>query len=426
MQNKKKYDFVFWSHVSNGIERCLPLMVSLKEKGARPLMFYQNYNYRDGLSRAQMKIVQAYGLDVMDYSFFMRKDIILKTISLFVEFFKYLKCAFLRNKCIGLRSKLLKLKMTEKFIREMLTGLSPAIGFFDTISLVKYVDYPYGSYYIKKISDELGIKSFDIFNGLPCYPLELEQKQLNFDRYYVPHEHERQKYYAEHIEKDTPILVFGDPRYDTNWKKSIKRVFSEDVRKNIGQMGVSSKTRILYICPNLETGRADAEKYRNISDVVRAAKELGNAALLIKPHPRYRYEDKIRRVMREVGFNDFYVLEDDPLVCYLEHVDFIISMITSAFFDFLPEGHRKIVIYDIGDFWQSAGIVVNIFKDGFNCCNKYEDLLAFLKARGERSCIHEDISQFCRKWMAGGNEPDTIIENMANDILNEFKKLRKG
>jgi len=417
---------VFWGHVSNGIERYLPLMVSLKDKGLKPLLFYQNYDFKDGLSRMQIKTIQAYGLDVMDYSRFLKGDLSLRTITFFVNIFKYTtRCRFFYNKLIGLRSKLLQLRINENLIGRMLRELMPTIGFFDNISLVEYCAYPYGSYYIKKVSDQLGIKSFDIFNGMPNHPLKLARKYIDFDRYYVPHEHEKQKYYAEHIERDAPILVFGDPRFDTNWKESIKRVFSEDVKKNIERMGIKSKTKILYICPNLECIGGDSEKYRNIADIARAAKTLGNTALLIKPHPRYRYEDKIRLVMKDSGFNDFFILEDDPLVCYLEHVDFIISVATAAFFDFLPEGHKKIVVYDRGDFCQSTSLV-NIFKEGFNYFNNYDDLLAFLKGKNAAGSMHPDIEGFCSKWVAGGNGLDTVVENMSNDILSEFNKLRKG
>lgn len=426
MENRPQYDIVFWGHVSNGIERCLPLMVSLKEKGLKTILFYQNYNFKDGLSSAQMKIIQTYGLDVMDYSHFIKNDIFLKIMTFFADIFRHtIKCRFFYNKFIGLRSKLLQLRMNEDVIREVLVELRPMIGFFDNISLVEYCGYPYGSYYIKKVSDKLGIKSFDIFNGMPNHPLKLARKYIDFDRYYVPHEHEKQKYYAEHIERNAPILVFGDPRFDTNWKENIKRIFSEDINAGIKRMGIGSKRAILYICPNLECIGGDSEKYRNIADIVRAAKALGNTALLIKPHPRYRYEDKIRLVMKDSGFNNFFVLEDDPLVCYLEHVDFVISVATAAFFDFLPEGHKKIVIYDRGDFCQSTTLI-NIFKEGFNYFNNYDDLLAFLKGENAAVSINLDIEGFCRKWVAGGNKLDTVVENMSNDILSEFNKLRKG
>ncbi len=426
MKDAPRYDVIFWGHISNGIERCLPLMVSLKEKGLKPLLFYQNYNFRDGLSGLQIRIVQAYGLDVMDYSHFLKRDLLLRIITFFVNMFKHTaRCMFFYNKFIGLRSKLLQLRINEGFIGRMLGELRPRIGFFDNISLIEYCAYPYGSYYIKKVSDKMGIKSFDIFNGMPNHPLKLERKYIDFDRYYVPHEYERQKYYAEHIERDAPILVFGDPRFDTNWKENIKRIFSEDIRAGIKRLGIGSKRKILYICPNLECIGGDSEKYRNIADVARAAKALGNTALLIKPHPRYRYEEKIRLVMKKNSFKDFFILEDDPLICYLEHVDFIVSLATAAFFDLLPEGHKKIVIYDRGDFCQSTTLI-NIFKEGFNYFTGYDDFLAFLNGKNAAGSAHPDIEGFCRQWIAGGNGLDTVVENMSSDILNEFDKLRKG
>ena len=55
-----KCDIVFWGHVNSIIDRYLPLMVSLKARNIKSLLFYQNYDLEDDLSKVQMKIVKKY------------------------------------------------------------------------------------------------------------------------------------------------------------------------------------------------------------------------------------------------------------------------------------------------------------------------------------------------------------------------------
>jgi len=37
----------------------------------------------------------------------------------------------------------------------------------------------------------------------------------------------------------------------------------------------------------------------------------------------------------------------------------------------------------------------------------------------------KNIHDFCKRWVAGGNELNSIVENMSEDILCEFKKSEK-
>ena len=243
--NNNKYDIAFWAHTNASIERCLPLMVSLSKHNIKPLLFYQNYDYRDGLSKAQMEIVKRFDLDVLDYSFILGRNLSLKVMSLFVKFFKAVNFTTLFNKCVGLRSKIIERHMTEDAIKDLLKRLSPKIGFFDCLPLMEYRSYPYGSYYIRRLSEKLGTKSFDLFYGLPYPPRKLLKRDLDYDRYYVPHKHEKEKYLIEHIHEQDDVLAIGDPRFDINWRNTINDVFSKHVKENINRMNVAGKEKIL-------------------------------------------------------------------------------------------------------------------------------------------------------------------------------------
>lgn len=426
-KNNAKYNIVFWAHGHNETERYLPLMVSLQERGIKTLLFYQNYNFRNGLSSTHQKILQKCNLEVLDYSYFLKSNLTLKVVSIFVDMFVALKILFLYNKFIGLRSKIIKLSMTEKFIGKVLLRLKPQISFFDTISLAFYKGYPYGSYYIKKVSDKLGIKNLSIHHGGTGHLLitkDSVKRKINFDKIYIPNKHEKRNLKLQCTKDDAKVLPLGDPRFDKSWKDKIKNLFSDKIKNKIENMHIEAKLKILYLAPNLEQIGEETAKYRNLYDVVRLSKEIGNVALLVKPHPRYRNVGKIKKVMAKNNFHNFFILEDDPLICYLDYVDFIISLTTSALHDVLPEGHRKVIIYD--NFSEAAGIV-NIFKEDFNYFNTYQRLFDFLK---ERTAYKRDIPadrdkdkkilDFCRKWTAADKGLDAVIRNITDDILTEL------
>lgn len=422
-----RYDIVFWAHGHNETERYLPLMVSLQKKGIRTLLFYQNYNFRNGLSITQQEIVKKHNLDILDYSYFLKNSLILKIVTIFVNMFAALKISFLYNKFIGLRSKLMRLNMREEFINKVLAVLRPKISFFDTISLASYRDYPYGSYYIKKLSDQLRIKSLSIHHGGTGHLLRYRndrKKGIDFYKIYVPNDYEKQAHKEICINENVEILSLGDPRFDTSWKNEIKRLFSSKVEMKIKRLNIKTELKLLYLSPNLEHIGEESAKYKNLDDIVRLCERLGNITLLIKPHPRYRNEGKIRHVMTKNNFRNFFILDDSPLACYLNQVDFIVSLTTSALHDVLPEGYKKVIIYD--NFSEAAGIV-NIFREDFNYFNTYQKLFDFLK---ERMICRRDmpadenkdekILDFCRKWTAADKELDTVIREITDDICQEM------
>jgi len=430
-----EYDIIFWAHGHNETERFLPLIVSLKERGIKTLLFYQNYDFRDGLSCVQQKIVGRYGLDILDYSYFLRNDPLLRLTTLFVKMFsRALKVKFLYDKFRGLRTKLLRPRITEKFIRKIILGFGQRISFFDNLYLTEYTDYPYGSYYIKKISDESGIKCLSITHGGSVYIGKVKNCKevfVHFDKIYVPNSYEKESFEEQRrYPGATEVLPLGDPRFDIKWKSSIKELFSEEVRKKIEKMRFKNGLKILYLAPNIEArgkGTSDATKYQSLREIAKICSSSGNISLLIKPHPRYRNEGKIRKVMAKAGLRDFFILEDDPLISYLDYVDYIISPGTSALGDILPEGHRKIIILDT--FFPPAG-VENIFKEHFTYFDSYEGVDDFLRGKiaGNRDMENETdkILLFCRKWIAADKRLDAIINNLTDDICNEVVKSQDG
>lgn len=423
--SKSNYDIVFWSHGHVDIERYLPIMVSLKDKGIKPVLFYQNYSFKDGLTIAQQEIVQKYNLAIMDYSSFL-DSIILKLISFLA---RLIKQGFLRNKLFGMRSKIIKNSMTESFIRSLVSYLNPAINFFDSISLVEYTDYPYGSFYVKKSSDSLNIKTLSIYQGgtghvfesgrLPKFDLN-----LNFDKIYLPNEFERNRLMLH--DNKIQAIAFGDPRFDTNWKVKIKKLFYSQVKLMFEKEKLITKKSILYLCPNLESLGEEKRKYNNLKDVIRISRELGNVALLVKPHPRYRHEGKIRKLAAELRFKDLLILENDPpLICYSDFVDYIISVTSSAVNDFLPEDFQKVIIYD--NVSSQRGLI-NIYKDGFNYFDEYKGLAGFLKKTisgyEENEGKNDFVQKFCKKWISAGREMDEIVNDITDDICKEIEKAR--
>lgn len=422
------YDIIFWGHVNNGIDRYLPLITSLNNRGVKCLLFYQNYDFRDGLSVAHLKVIERYKISVMDYSNYLKKNPLLRLTSCIIWLFKRIvKCRYLYNKFIGLRSKLLQLHIDEIFISKMLHELKPKICFFDQVLLTKYCTYPYGSFYIKKISDSLKIRSFSISHGGTTHTPKINKTQkidLGFDRIYEPNAYEKQWDLTMHNCADEKVVALGDPRFDAQWKQVIKQLFSEEVGNKIKKMNIKNGHRkILYLPVNLEQFSEEAVKYNNLNDIVKLCKSLGDTTLLIKPHPRYRNEDKIKKVMRQNGFKDFHILEDDPLICYIEHVDFIVSMGTTALYDALPKAQHKVVIYD--NFYSSIGLS-SVFKEIFIFLTSYDELYNHIKNAGSKNRLTEDkvgnVLSFCKKWIGADNDLNNIVKNITDDICFELHK----
>ncbi len=426
----KRNDIVFWAHGHNETERFIPLSVGLNKRGIRTLIFYQNFDYHDGLSDAQQKIINKYGLNITDYSGFINNPLLI-LVSFFVKLLrKKPKLRYFYNKTIGLRSKILKRTLTNQNVYKILASLNPRISFFDTISLTKYTDYPYGSYFIKNNSDKLKIKTLSIHHGGTghlVHDMSTIKKELNYDTIYTPNQYENDYFRAASVSANSKIKCLGDPRFDNNWKKEIKDLLSPEVKKLFNRLAIKNKSKFLYLCPNLEhIGEEDA-KYKNIGDVIRLSKTLNNIFLLIKPHPRYRNEHKIRKLTQKNNFKDFFILPDDPLVCYLPHIDYLISLTSSALHDALPDDFKKIIIYD--NFSETAGIT-NIFKDNFNYFNEYSKLLNFFIGKSNNLTanpkqINFDIMTFCEKWVGADKSTNAIIDRICNDICKEELE-RKG
>ena len=425
---KEGYDIVFWGHVNNGIDRYLPIMAGLKKKGIKTALFYQNYDCENDLSFVHQGLIRKLGLDVIDYSSFLNSDFVLKVVSFFVKLFKYLRIVSLYDKCWGMRSKLLKSRMTEKFIKGVLERLKPQINFFDNIALTTFRDYPYGSYYVKKISNDMSIRCFSVCHGGTVHiPKAIDDPVTTWDyeKIYEANDYEKEWDEKMYVGSATKVLTLGDPRFDLIWKNQIKDLFSGNIQEKIAKMRLDGKLKILYVCPNLEAFDREALKYRNLKDIVRLVKEIGNATLLIKPHPRYKNKKKIQKAMRQVGLADYFILDNAPLVCYLDHVDFIVTGGSSALQDVLPEGYNKVVIYD--DFGHTEGLR-NIYSDDFAYFEKYQDLHEYFmqKAADNYSAVDEDkytkAKLFCEKWNAGGKSLDTVISDITADITEELKR----
>ncbi len=437
MLNRSKdagYDIIFWGHVANGIDRYLPVMAGLKKRGKRPLLFYQNYDWRLGLSRCQKKIISRYGLEVVDFSFFLPNAPILRLINLSAIIFKAMRIEYLYNKSRGLCSRLLKRRINQGTLEKIITRFKPRISFFDNIGLSKYIDYPYGSFFAKKVSDGLGLKTFSICTGSSSYLEETnkaysDDQKLNYGKIYVPNEiYEAKVYRNRSVDKNTEIFVCGDPAFDTGWKNAIREIYSPEVNAKVKKMRLGSGLRILYLCANTECIGQESEKYKNLKDVAGIIKGLERAVLLIKPHPRYRNERKIRQAMAAIGFKQYRVLDEDPLICYLDLVDCIISFATSAVNDFLPEGSAKIAIYD--NFFEKRK-VENIYKKDFNYFSSFDQINAFLRnlhcqpGLKEGAGEKERIGRFCRTWISGNRDFDKIAESISEDIVGELSEVEQ-
>jgi hypothetical protein len=426
---KKKFDIIFWGHVNNGIDRFLPLIQELERKQVKCLLFWQNYDFIDGLSAAQIKIVQKYSINICDYSIFLGGNIFLRLVTLFIRLFRdVVKSKFLKNKFIGLRSKLLKVFINESFVRRIIIEFEPKICFFDNISLSEFCDYPYGSFFVKKICDEMNLRTFSISHGgtthIPKSNIA-HNSTLNYNRIYEPNVYEKEWDILMYKCREQDVLVLGDPRFDQGWKKQIKDLYSDVVFHNLKSIKKGNFIKVLYLATNLEQIYEEEAKYKNLEDVVKLTKAM-KGFLLIKPHPRYRNEHIIRKLMKRNSFQEFCILDDDPLICYEDHVDLVISMGTSMLQDILPEGHYKVVIYD--NLCDSLGMK-NIFKDSFSYFDNYCSLFEYIKNRklGDAPDPRktEEVKCFCRKWVGGDSSLNGIIARITDDIKEELLLLSK-
>ena len=98
MPKKAKYDIVFWGHVNNGMERYLPIMAELNKSGIKSVLFYQNYNYRDGVAPFLKELIKKYNLDILDYSAFLENNLFLRAVNLLGRLFRRLGIKKLYNK----------------------------------------------------------------------------------------------------------------------------------------------------------------------------------------------------------------------------------------------------------------------------------------------------------------------------------------
>jgi len=420
---KKKYDIVFWAHGHNEIERYLPLIVSLQKKQIKVLLFFQGFNSVYGLSEVEKKIIAEFSIETMDYSYFFKDNLMFSLLTVFSGVFKMVGLG--RKYSFFIRD-LFKHRIDENLIERVLSELAPKISFFDTLSLVKYADHPYGSYYLSKISKEKGIKRFAVCHGSTPYTMDSRiSRKKDFDRYYVSNKCEKKRCIDYDVKEDVTILDFGDPRFDRKWKDVINDIFTSNILAKMGSVKNKNSVNIIYVCPNLEMLKKEDAKYLNLDKVIKAIKNIGNTNLLIKPHPRYRSEKMIKSIMKANKFDDYIILDNDPLICYLDSVDFVVSMLTSAIYDLLPEGSKKIIIYD--DFSEFHEIK-NLFKDDFIFFNKIEDLEGYVKYYKENGTISNmkeldfnKIEQFCNKWIAGGDSPLRTVEKITEDVIDQIQ-----
>jgi hypothetical protein len=427
-----KYDIVFWTFGNIDAERFIPLLVELNQRKIKTLLFYQDYNYKYGLSSINLELIEKFEVDVMDYSFFLKNNIFLRAADFFADIFKRKSVLkIIHNKFRGLCSKIVERTIDKSLAGKILDTLDPGINIFCFVYIVKESRYPYGGYFLRKISRERGIPCFALKGGTTTSPVDKSGPKgvADFDKYYVPNEREKEKAQFKHKGGNPDVLTFGDPRFDTKWKSAVNGVFAQKIKAKLDGLEIRGKFKVVYLMPNFECCNILSQKTKNMGSIIDALKELDDAFLLIKPHPRYRAEGEIRAIAAKHDFRDFCILDDDPLLCYMEHVDLVISSFTSALNDTLPEWHDKVLIYD--DFSKDAGID-NFFRDIFPFAESPEELLKFLKIK-EKTGIgtnngacssNKKIDDFFRKWVAGGNEPDSIITNTVDHICGELNRTK--
>jgi hypothetical protein len=434
-----KYDVVFWTFGNIDVERFIPVLAELNKKNLRTLLFYQDYNYRYGLSLTNQKLIDVFGINIMDFSFVLRENVLLKTADFFAGFFKRTRIRFLHNKFKGLCSRLIERRIDEALAEKILEDLAPVVNVFYPLYIKKETRYPYGCYFLKKMSREKGIPCFALQGG--TFALQNGTKNglneepgingtTDFDKYFVPNIREMERTRRKHKGVNTDIVISGDPRFDLRWKNEIKDILGDGIEDKIKGMDIRRKFKVLFLVSSFECFGTASSKEKNLESVIKAIKVQKDSFLLIKPHPRYRAEDEIRVIAAKYDFHDFCILDDDPLLCYMRHVDLVISSFTSALIDTLPEWYDKVLIYD--DFSKEMGLD-NSFKDIFPFVETPEALCQFLEKKvndGSRTNRGEhdkniNIDDFLRKWVAGGNDQDGIISGIADHIEEGIAQEKK-
>jgi hypothetical protein len=331
---------------------------------------------------------------------------------------------------IGFRSKLLAYAIDRENIRIFLKSIGHSVNIFDFIEINKDTKYPYGSYFIKDISSNMGIRNIALPHGTSLYVADhLYPKNINldFDKIFVSDHRYKEYMKASCVKAGTEVTALGDPRFDTGWKNVLKKVALRNNILSRLRIGHYNKV-ILYLCPNLEQIKLDKTKYENLKDVARAVMGIEDAVFLVKPHPRYRNERLIRKAMKELGFNHYRILSDDPAICYADIVDYVISSATSAFFDFLPVYRKKVLIYD--NFMEEAG-VKNLFKEYLDPFGQFfrdcQSLSEYLSRQTDISDNDDQLSEedlgFESRMIAGGGSPEKIVENYCQYFIKELEKV---
>ena len=295
-------DIIFFGTLTIEIERFLPIMIGLKKKGVRTCLFYQNYDYRDYL-KDWFPLIMKHDLFVVDFSWYIH-GFTLWAISKLIQKFPH-------NKLRGLRTKIMKRKVTEKLMLDIFADLQPKMIVMPDMDLNEYREYPYGAYYASRIAKAFGIKRIAMWHG-GCGDIDLKRKPENcFDVYLLQNK-------AQCLEfQGANTVVLGDPAFDKKWKKEVKEFLGE-------RRFVEHTT--LYVCSNPEHG-----------DFPGLRKPKGK--LLIKPHPRYNDIQPIKNALKKRNIHNYEIVTE-RIIKY--KVDHIMSPFTSALFDMLPEYKDKL------------------------------------------------------------------------------------
>ena len=429
-----KYDVVFWAFDNISAERFIPVIVELNENGIKALLFYQHYNYRRELSLFNQALINTYRIEVLDYSHYMKNNVFLKI----TDFLSTLHCqnenlSGIHNKVRGLSARLIRSNMSARLSENIINDLSPGISFFYNVHLRGPREYPYGSYYLRETMKERNIPCYSMLGGVTRRLSSGFRKSTltDYDKYFVPNENDMEKCKRKRHDDTVGIFVYGDSRFDLLWRTKLKNVFSKYFKETASFREPNNIFRIIYLMPNLECVGMGNLKYRNLEDVMNAVKNLKNSVLLIKPHPRYRDENKIREIAFKNGLNNYRVLEDVPLVCYSDYADMVISSFTSALFDMLPDKGHKVVIYD--QFFNMDN-VINIHENNFRFIKTSQELKVFLAniesdEAGLRKSLfsgQDGSYEFFRKWVSGGKDPTMIISSIAEEIIRGLRgKVRR-
>jgi len=404
---KKTYDVVFWSYISSSVDRAIPIMERLKKEGVRALLFYQDLDMSYNGSVIQEAMIKRYGLDVMTYGDVVGKKMLTLCLRKFAEM---PLGEALRNKVRGLRNRLLWKLVDEKFIERLFDCLGHKLNIFDSIGKDQ-VKYPVGSHFIKMVADRRDIATIAIPHGVRVYYKERvdPQKILDFETIVVCNDEEKKDISRICTAGDDGILKIGDPRFDSGWKAELREVF----RKKRPYGRPERNKRILYLLPAFETIQLSKDKDSALADMASIVSGLDNVELLVRPHPRWRLVGRIADIIKKNGVKDFTIIGDDPLITYVDTVDYVISPATSALFDFLPEEPGKVIIFDNV---SGARNIRNIFRGKVDFFEDIASMRDFLRGRlasgGGVPLEHKygNVEDFCNRCVANGQGLNTIID----------------